>query len=439
VARYLMAASPLAGHVMPMLGIAADLQRRGHDVTFLSGAQYGDAITRLGMTAMALPEEAQPAPPSHRGNLLRSPTIIDLWRSGRTEMLAMFVEPLGAQYRALRAALDDVATDAVVVDIGFTGALPLLLDDRDRPPVAVCGVGPLMLSSVDTPSFGVGWHPRPGLGYGAMNWFVHNVLFADVQARLNGALRGVDVQRSPVFLTDWPTLADRVLQLTVPGTEYPRRDLPSSVVFTGPVIAEPVVEVGVEVDDLPCWRDRLRAARTVVHVTQGTWDNRDHGQLIAPTLDGLADHDDVLVIATSGLPEQPAYAGTVPANAVMTDYVPYAALLPHVDVMITNGGYGGVQHALRHGIPLIVAGRTADKPEVAARVEYSGAGIDLKTDRPTPGAIAAAVQQILTTDRYRDAARRISRDMAATTPFDTIDDVLAELRAANLSTFGSHP
>jgi UDP:flavonoid glycosyltransferase YjiC (YdhE family) len=49
--------------------------------------------------------------------------------------------------------------------------------------------------------------------------------------------------------------------------------------------------------------------------------------------------------------------------------------------MITNGGYGGVQHALRHGVPVIVAGETADKAEVAARVQYTGAGIDLGTAR----------------------------------------------------------
>lgn len=434
MARYLVAATPLAGHVMPMLGVAADLQRRGHVVTFVSGSQYHDAINRLGITAVALPEEAQPHPTAHRSSLLRSPSMIDLWRSGRADMRSVFVAPMAAQNRVLRAELSTAPTDAVLVDMAFTGALPLLLDDRSRPPVVVCGVGPLMLSSVDTPPFGIGWHPEPGFDYGAMNWFVQHVLFADVQARLNAALQTVGARRSPVFLTDWPKLADRMLQLTVPGTEYPRRELPSSVVFTGPVIAEPVVEGG----EKPRWRSRLKTARTVVHVTQGTWDNRDHDQLIRPTLEALAHRDDLLVVATTGLPEQPSFSGPVPGNALITDYIPYASLLPHVDIMITNGGYGGVQHALLHGIPLIVAGRTADKPEIAARIDFIGAGIDLKTDRPTTTAIADAVQRISTTDGYRAAARRISREMAATTPFDTINDVLAELHAADFSQFGSH-
>jgi UDP:flavonoid glycosyltransferase YjiC (YdhE family) len=343
-------------------------------------------------------------------------------------MRSVFIDPLGAQYDALRNALNSAHADAVLVDVAFTGALPLLISDRSRPPVAVCGVGPLTLSSVDTPPFGIGWHPRPGMDYGAMNWFVQHVLFADVQTRLDAELRSVGAGRSPVFLTDWPKLAERVLQLTVPATEYPRRDLPSSVVFTGPVAAESVTDVISRTR----WRARLQTSRTVVHVTQGTWDNRDHGQLIRPTLEALADRDDLLVVATTGLPNQPGFSGAIPDNACIADYVPYDELLPHVDVMITNGGYGGVQQALSHGIPLILAGRTADKPEIAARMDFIGAGIDLKTDRPSSAMISAAVSRILTTDGYRAAAQRIGRDMAATTPIDTIADVLADLDAMDV-------
>jgi MGT family glycosyltransferase len=428
VARYLLAASPLDGHVMPMLQIAADLQQRGHCVRLITGQQYHRAVLRAGVTPVDLPPEAQPRPTPAGSALFGSPSMIDLWRSGRADMRSVFIDPLGAQYRTLQDELQRNRTDAVLVDVAFTGALPLLLTERTRPAVAVCGVGPLMLSSADTPPFGVGWQPEPGLDYRQMNWFVHHVLFADIQARLNTALRRAGVGPSPVFLTDWPKLADRVVQLTVPATEYPRSDLSSSVVFTGPVMANPV-----DVGDAPSWWPEVqRTSRTVVHVTQGTWDNRDHGQLIRPTLEALAHRDDLLVVATTGLPEQPAFTGAVPANAYITDYLPYASLLPFVDVMITNGGYGGVQQALKHGIPLVVAGRTADKPETAARIDFTGAGINLKTARPTPAAITGAVERILTDDRYFIAAQRISRDMATASPLDTIADVLAGFPAVDL-------
>ena len=58
-------------------------------------------------------------------------------------------------------------------------------------------------------------------------------------------------------------------------------------------------------------------------------------------------------------------------------------------------GYGGVQMALAHGIPLIVAGDTDDKMEVAARVEWSKTGINLKKQSPTSDEIKDAVREIL--------------------------------------------
>jgi len=133
-----------------------------------------------------------------------------------------------------------------------------------------------------------------------------------------------------------------------------------------------------------------------------------------------------VVIATTGRSDRRC-VGVSALNAFVTDFVPYSMLMPHVDVMITNGGYGGVQYALRHGVPLIVAGQSSDKAEVAARVAYSGAGINLKAARPRAADIAAAVDDISRDVGYRAAAQRVGRVMAQTDALGTIATVLAEL------------
>ena len=69
---------------------------------------------------------------------------------------------------------------------------------------------------------------------------------------------------------------------------------------------------------------------------------------------------------------------------IVTSFLPFAALLPHVAVYVSNGGYGGVQQALAHGVPVAVAGTTEDKAEVAGRVEYAGVGLNLRSHSPTP-------------------------------------------------------
>ena len=431
MARYLLAVSPLAGHVMPLLRVGADLRSRGHHVRLLTGAEYRDIIGDHGLCPAVLPAQAHPRAPlaANRDSTAAFASLVERWKFGRADMRSVFLTPMPAQYRALREQLHPQRFDAVLCDVAFSGALPLLLTDAPRPHVVACGVGPLTLSSIDAPPFGTGWQPRPGRNYRAMTWVVQRVLFADVQARLNTALRALGARRAPVFLPDWPLLADRLLQFTVPSMEYARRDLPRSVSFTGPVMPSPPPPHGGEVR----WARLPHQYRTVVHVTQGTWNNSDLDQLIRPTIDAFADHDHVLVVATTGRPGRSALSGPIPRNAYITDYVPYPQLLPHVDVMITNGGYGGVHQALWHGIPLIVAGHNADKPEVAARVAYTGAGINLATARPTATAIAAAVKQVLSTHHYRAAASRLAEEIHRSRALDTIADILAGLPARTSS------
>ncbi len=93
--------------------------------------------------------------------------------------------------------------------------------------------------------------------------------------------------------------------------------------------------------------------------------NGDLGELVQPTLDGLADYD-FLVIAALGRHPSPGEL-RVPGNARLIDYAPFDQMLPKGDVLLTNGGYGATQLAIGYGVPVVVAGATEDKPMVAAR------------------------------------------------------------------------
>jgi MGT family glycosyltransferase len=158
---------------------------------------------------------------------------------------------------------------------------------------------------------------------------------------------------------------------------------------------------------LPAWWPELDGAQPVVMVTQGTV-TTDAGDLIRPTLEALA-NEPVLVVAA---PVDGLSPADIPANARVEKFVPFAQLLPKVSALVTNGGYGGVQLALANGVPLVVAGTTEEKPEVAARVEWAGAGRRLKTKKPAPEQIRVNVRRILDEPSYRSNAQRIARDYA---------------------------
>jgi UDP:flavonoid glycosyltransferase YjiC (YdhE family) len=197
------------------------------------------------------------------------------------------------------------------------------------------------------------------------------------------------------------------LEPTVPSFEYPRSDLPAVVHFIGALLPDAAASFTP-----PAWWSEVeQKRRPVILVTQGTVAT-DARELVAPTIKGLAD-EDVLVIA-AGVKDAGAIGGDpLPANARVEAFVPFKQLMPHVDVYITNGGFGGVQFALANGVPIIAAGSTEDKPEIANRVAYSGVGVNLKTNAPSPEAVRAAVKRVLSDASYRQRAQGIQAELAA--------------------------
>ena len=340
----------------------------------------------------------------------------------------VFLNPIPHQLAAVDEILDRFAPDAVITDSAFLGAVPLAMRPRtQRPPVIVCGVIPLTLSSRDTAPFGLGLPPSSSpLGRvrnRLLNLATQRLVFAGNQSHFQHLMQDLGTGPVSMFLLDAPALlADRFLQLTTPGFEYPRSDLPAGVTFAGPLLSS-----GTGAATLPPWWADLEG-RTVVHVTQGTIANDDLQRLIGATVHAFAD-DDVIVVATTGGRPTSALAGPLPPNARLAEFIPYQQLLPRVDAMVTNGGYGGIHYAIAHGVPLVVGGATEDKREIAARVRWAGVGVDLRTEHPEPRAIHTAVHTVLREPEYRQRVGELQAEFASYRPLDILANVLANVLA----------
>jgi MGT family glycosyltransferase len=235
----------------------------------------------------------------------------------------------------------------------------------------------------------------------ALNLATQKVLLRPSHQAAETMLEALGLPKLPVFILDSAVLADRLVAPTIPEFEYHRSDLPDHVRFVGAVTPEPADSFVA-----PRWWKELSADRPVVHVTQGTIDNADLSRLIGPTIEALAAEDVTVVVTTGGRPIS-QLRSPLPPNTFAAEFIPHDMLLPSVDVMVTNGGYGAVQRALMTGVPLVVAGNTEDKPEVAARVEFFGAGVNLRTGVPTAGEVRRAVRTVLNDDTYRQSAGRL--------------------------------
>ncbi len=95
--------------------------------------------------------------------------------------------------------------------------------------------------------------------------------------------------------------------------------------------------------------------------------------------------------------------------------------------MITNGGFGATHMALAHGIPLVCSGGNEDKMEIAARVAYSGCGINIKKLRPTPDKIQKAVQEVFNNPSYKENTKRLQKEIRSYHPLEQIEKEINEL------------
>jgi len=156
------------------------------------------------------------------------------------------------------------------------------------------------------------------------------------------------------------------------------------------------------------WPDARLAGLPIVLVTQGTV-STDPRELIVPAIEALGGRALTVLATTSGARLPSGLAE--PRNVWLADRIPFGRVLPFASAMVTNGGWGAALEALEHGVPLVVAGADLDKPEGAARVARAGAGVDLRTGRPTAGAIAAGVHSVLAMPRYRIRAREVAEEL----------------------------
>ncbi len=405
MARYLFATVPADGHTLPALPIARALIERGHSVRWYAGAKYAEKIGAAG---------AAHAPMGVHDYSLRG---LDEFYPRRRELRGMaklqfdmvdaFARPAGDHVPALLDLLDEEPADVIVADTGMLAAL--LVAQLRGLPLAVVGISVVGFPSRDLPPFGLGLAPSSGLlsriRNRALDLLTRRVLFRPMTRVVNEIRSDLGLPTKDDMVFEYALGADLYLQMGAEGFEYPRSDLPPILRYVGPPrqVSDPSWQP-------PAWWSELGGDRPVVVLNQGTVAT-DSAELIRPGLDALAG-EDVLVVAVTG-GSDPALIGEVPANARVERYIPFDRLLPHVDVLVTNGGFGGVQLALAHGVPMVAAGTTEDKIEVTARVAHSGVGINLRTQTPSSAQVREAVRAVLADGHYARRAQELAVEIAA--------------------------
>ncbi|MFD7661810.1 glycosyltransferase [Streptomyces sp. NPDC059788] len=401
----LIATTPAPGHVVGVLEVARELARRGHEVRWYTGRSFREQVEQAGAAFEPMSPELdfggksrEEAYPDHAG--------LTGLASFKTGVRDIFYGTAPRQLEDLLAVLERFPADCIISDDMCYGAC--FASERTGIPLAWVSNSIYILGSRDTAPLGRGVQPSSSpLGR------LRNALlrFAGDQVAMRDMRREADRTRARVNLPRLRTSAMEniarppalYLVGTVPSFEYPRSDLLPGTHFVGGLLGLPP-----ERFDPPGWWEELHDSRPVVLITQGTTAN-DVDWLLVPAVRALAG-EDVLVVVTTGSSLDVDRLRPLPDNVRLERFVPYHHLLPHVDVMLTNGGYNGVNAALAHGVPLVVAPGSEEKPDVAARIKWAGAGLVLKRRAVSEATLRDGVRTVLKDDRYRRRAHALARE-----------------------------
>jgi len=370
--RVAVVAGPDPGHSFPAIALCQRFGEAGDDATLFTGVEWIDAARAAGVAAVELDGLA---------------AIDDDVDAGAR------IHRRAAQMAVLNApALRELAPDLVVSDV-ITACGGMAAELLGIPWIEL-NPHPLYLPSRGLPPIGSGLAPGTGL-----RGRLRDATMRALTARSwRAGLRQRAAVRVEIGLpADDPGPLRRLIA-TLPALEVPRPDWPPEAVVVGPLHFEPT--------------DR------VLEIPPGS----GPAVVIAPSTAltgtlGLAEVALGCLIPGETLPAGSRLAVSRLSGADLA-VPPWAVvglgrqslLLAHADLVICGGGHGMVAKTLLAGVPLVVVPGGGDQWEMANRVVRQGSA---RLIRPlTADALVAAVNEVLSSPGYREAAEKAAASIA---------------------------
>ena len=437
----LFVAFPLEGHFNPVRIIASHLSKKGYEVAFLATQAMKSKVEEIGAEWLDFPDHfsaeaiirMQQVWSTCAGFARDTAQIIDLFLDTlpeRVQRLAEVLEILHIRDPSRQIIFVEDIYNLSMLPYKYGRPLPNGLDEF--PKSLGINLSPLFVDSEDTGPSILCLPPDSTMSGKLRNRALSKLLMEGPLKPLMDAwinvLKDVGCTHFPQedFFSAHYAAHQIVIQLCSPSLEYPRSDLPTSIQFVGVLPRQEI-----EHFNYPTWWSDVTSSKTegrkILFVTQGTI-NLDYSELVIPTMKAFDGRDDVLVVVALGV-----HGGTlrgnveVPTNVRILDYLPYDLILEFTDVFVSNAGYGAFTHAIRNGVPTVLAGKTEEKAETTMRAVYAGVGVSLETQTPTPEKVRAGVEEILRDTNYKTRAIELKEENIALDALAGIERRIEEL------------
>lgn len=379
-----------AGDVYPMLGIAVELHKRGHQITFLANGYFQETVERCGLQFAELGSR------EHFHSVANNP---DLWTPRRAfrYVFQKAVQPiLRGQYAAVEGHSRSRDTVVIANCLGFGARLA---QEKLGVPLVTIHIQPaVILSRIEPPAFPGVVGPRwlKGLLFSLAERLVIDRTVCPEVNRFRHEL-GLPAVRQ---VTRWWHSPQLVVGLFPEWFAPAQTDWPNNMVQTDFPLWDERSDAGLA----PDVQDFLDAGEPPVVFTPGSANifGKEFFQAAVEACQRLGRRGVLLTQFSEQIPQP------LPSNVKHFGYIPFSQLLPKALALVHHGGIGTTAQALAAGIPQLVMPLAHDQFDNAARVKRLGVGDWIVPSRFRGPVVAAKVGGLIGSEVVRCACRNVA-------------------------------
>jgi zeaxanthin glucosyltransferase len=400
------------GHLCPMSTLAAELKGRGHRVTFFAFADAESFLTEPGMACVVFGREGFAL--GYTKHLTDELSRLK-GRRGLQYTIERLCDEVNAQLAELPAAVQAAGVDAMVIDQFSLGG-STVAEHLGLPYVHVANA--LMANMEDgVPPISFGWgngnsvlaRTRNRLGHALMRKF-----FQPVRTKINAQRQAWSLPLYGEFMNERFGTRPQICQEPA-GFEFPRRELPASFHFVGPLH-------GRESRVATAFPWERLDGRPVIYASMGTLQNGLEWVFRA-IAEGCSGMGAQVVISLGGNLDLAQFAD-LPGDPLVVKFAPQVEVLKRASLCITHAGLNTALESLANGVPMVAIPITNDQPGVGARIAWTGTGRVVPLDKLKAGALRAAVSEVMGTPSYRESARRLQGEIARLNSLERASEIV---------------